>query len=301
MPPLFVGTHRRTDKLSLMKTIGVIGAGTMGSGIALASALSGYDVVLYDIAEATLARAVKSNSSQIDKAVEKGKLKADDAPAVRDRIRTTSAFEDLAPCDLIVEAAVENLKLKQELFSKLSNMLAEDAILSSNTSSLSITAIASACKNPGRVLGLHFFNPAHIMKLVEIIKGQQTSDDAVQRSTDYVKNLGKVAVLAKDTPGFIVNRVARNFYGESFRALHEGIASHDQIDRIMKANGFPMGPFQLMDLIGIDVNLAVTQSVYDQFFGEPRFRPHLVQQKMVEANLLGKKTGKGFYDYSESK
>lgn len=284
-----------------MKTIGVIGAGTMGSGIALASALSGYDVVLYDIAEATLARAVKSNSSQIDKAVEKGKLKADDAPAVRDRIRTTSAFEDLAPCDLIVEAAVENLKLKQELFSKLSNMLAEDAILSSNTSSLSITAIASACKNPGRVLGLHFFNPAHIMKLVEIIKGQQTSDDAVQRSTDYVKNLGKVAVLAKDTPGFIVNRVARNFYGESFRALHEGIASHDQIDRIMKANGFPMGPFQLMDLIGIDVNLAVTQSVYDQFFGEPRFRPHLVQQKMVEANLLGKKTGKGFYDYSESK
>ena len=273
----------------------------MGSGIALASALAGYDVVLYDIAEVTLQRAAKSNSTQIDKAVEKGKLKAEDAQSVRDRIKTSSTFEDLAPCDLIVEAAIENLKLKQELFSKLSNMLADDAILSSNTSSLSITAIASACKNPERVLGLHFFNPAHIMKLVEIIRGQQTSDDAVQRSTDYVKKLGKVAVLAKDTPGFIVNRVARNYYGESFRAMHEGIASHDQIDRIMKANGFPMGPFQLMDLIGIDVNLAVTQSVYDQFFGEPRFRPHLIQQKMVEANLLGKKTGKGFYDYSEAK
>lgn len=284
-----------------MKTIGVIGAGTMGSGIALASALAGYDVVLYDIAEVTLQRAAKSNSSQIDKAVEKGKLKAEDAQSVRERIKTSSTFEDLAPCDLIVEAAIENLKLKQELFSKLSNMLADDAILSSNTSSLSITAIASACKNPDRVLGLHFFNPAHIMKLVEIVRGQQTSDDVVSRSADYVKKLGKVAVLAKDTPGFIVNRVARNYYGESFRALHEGIASHDQIDRIMKANGFPMGPFQLMDLIGIDVNLAVTQSVYDQFFGEPRFRPHLIQQKMVEANLLGKKTGKGFYAYTEAK
>lgn len=284
-----------------MKTIGVIGAGTMGSGIALASALAGYDVVLYDIAEATLTRAAKGNSSQIDKAVEKGKLKAEDAQGVRDRIKTSSTFEDLALCNLVVEAAIEDLPIKQELFGKLSSMLANDAILSSNTSSLSITAIASACKHPERVIGLHFFNPAHIMKLVEIIRGQQTSDDVVLRAHDYVRKLGKVPVLAKDTPGFIVNRVARNYYGESFRALHEGIASHEQIDRIMKANGFPMGPFQLMDLIGIDVNLAVTRSVYDQFFGEPRFRPHLIQQKMVEANLLGKKTGKGFYDHSEGK
>lgn len=284
-----------------MKTIGVIGAGTMGSGIALASALSGYDVVLYDIADAVLERAAKGNRSNLAKSVEKGKLTQESADAAGSRIVTSSTFDDLAGCDLIVEAAIEKLDIKKDLFGKLSNMLAEDAILSSNTSSLSITAIASACKNPERVLGLHFFNPAYIMKLVEIIRGQQTSDDVVQRANDYVKKLSKVPVLAKDTPGFIVNRVARNFYGESFRVLHEGIASHEQIDRIMKANGFPMGPFQLMDLIGIDVNLAVTQSVYDQFFGEPRFRPHLVQQKMVEANLLGRKTGKGFYDHTESK
>jgi 3-hydroxybutyryl-CoA dehydrogenase len=271
----------------------------MGSGIALASALAGYDVVLYDIAEGPLQKAIKGIGVQIDKSVEKGKLPRENADAASSRITTSAELESLSTCDLIVEAAIENLAIKKDLFSKLSNMLAEDAILSSNTSSLSITAIASACKNPDRVLGLHFFNPAHIMKLVEIVRGQQTSDDVVSRSANYVKKLGKVAVLAKDTPGFIVNRVARNYYGESFRALHEGIASHDKIDRIMKANGFPMGPFQLMDLIGIDVNLAVTQSVYDQFFGEPRFRPHLIQQKMVEANLLGKKTGKGFYDYSE--
>lgn len=284
-----------------MKTIGVIGAGTMGSGIALSSALAGYDVVLYDIADPVLERAKKGNKAQLDKSVEKGKLTADDAEKALACIRTSSNFDDLGSCDLIVEAAVEKLSIKQELFSKLSNMLADNAILSSNTSSLSITAIAGACKNPERVLGLHFFNPAHIMKLVEIVRGEQTSDEIVNRAEAYVKKLGKVPVLAKDTPGFIVNRVARNYYGESFRALHEGIASHEQIDRIMKANGFPMGPFQLMDLIGIDVNLAVTQSVYDQFFGEPRFRPHLIQQKMVEANRLGKKTGKGFYDYSEGK
>ena len=284
-----------------MKKIGVIGAGTMGSGIALASALAGYDVVLYDIAEPVLQRAAKGNQANLAKSVEKGKLTQEAAELASSRITTSSQFDHLASCDLIVEAAIEKLDIKKDLFGKLSNMLAENAILSSNTSSLSITAIASSCKNPERVLGLHFFNPAHIMKLVEIIRGQQTSDEIVQRATDYVKKLGKVPVLAKDTPGFIVNRVARNYYGESFRALHEGIATHDQIDRIMRANGFPMGPFQLMDLIGIDVNLAVTQSVYDQFFGEPRFRPHLIQQKMVEANLLGKKTGKGFYDYTETK
>jgi 3-hydroxybutyryl-CoA dehydrogenase len=284
-----------------MKIIGVIGAGTMGSGIALASALSNFDVVLFDINDPALERAVKGIGVQMQKSVEKGKLTAEAAKSAQERIKTTTKLDDLKECDLIVEAAVERLDIKQDLFRRLSEMLAPDAILSSNTSSLSITAIASACVNPERVLGLHFFNPAHIMKLVEIIRGEQTSDTVVSRANAYVKALGKVPVLAKDTPGFIVNRVARNYYGESFRALHEGVATHEQIDRIMKANGFPMGPFQLMDLIGIDVNLAVTQSVYDQFFGEPRFRPHLIQQKMVEANLLGKKTGKGFYDYSEGK
>ena len=284
-----------------MTTIGIIGAGTMGTGIALASALAGYDVVLYDISDGFLQRAYKNIGAMMDKSTERGKLTTKAANEAAVCIRTTSHFDHLKTCDLIIEAAVEKLETKQELFGKLSEMCADECILASNTSSLSITAIASATKRPSRVLGLHFFNPAHIMKLVEIVRGQETKDDVMYRAEGYIKQLGKTPVLAKDTPGFIVNRVARNFYGESFRILSDGIATHEQIDRIWKANGMSMGPFQLMDLIGIDVNLAVTESVYDQFFHEPRFRPHLIQQKMVEANLLGKKTGQGFYDYSDSK
>ena len=280
-----------------MTTIGIIGAGTMGTGIALSSALAGYDVVLYDISDGFLQRAYKSIGTMMDKSIERGKLAHADANAAAVRIRTTTHFDHLKTCDLVIEAAIEKLGTKQELFSKLSDLCLEECIFASNTSSLSITAIASATKRPQRVLGLHFFNPAHIMKLVEIIRGHETTDDVMYRAEGYIKQLGKVPVLAKDTPGFIVNRVARNFYGEAFRLLGDGIASHEQIDRIMKANGFAMGPFELMDLIGIDVNLAVTESVYHQFFDEPRFRPHLVQQKMVEANRLGKKTGRGFYDY----
>lgn len=284
-----------------MKSIGVIGAGTMGSGIALASAIAGYDVVLNDIADEFLQRAFRNIGTLMDKMTEKGKLSVEDANAAALRIRTTSHFEHLKTCDLVIEAAVENLKIKQELFSRLSDLVGEDTLLASNTSSLAITAIASACRKPERVLGLHFFNPAHIMKLVEIIRGQETSDEVMYRAEGYVKQLGKIPVLAKDTPGFIVNRVARNFYGEAFRLVGDGIASYEQVDNIMRLAGFPMGPFQLMDLIGIDVNLSVTQSVYDQYFGEPRFRPHIIQQKMFEANRLGRKTGKGFYDYPQEK
>jgi 3-hydroxybutyryl-CoA dehydrogenase len=284
-----------------MKSIGVIGAGTMGTGIALSSALAGYDVVLYDISEGFLQRAYKNIGVMMDKSIERGKLKLEDANAAAVRIRTTVHFDHLRTCDLVIEAAVEKLETKQELFSKLGEMCSEDCILASNTSSLPITAIASATRKPQRVLGLHFFNPAHIMKLVEIIRGHETSDEVMYRAEGYIKQLGKSPVLARDTPGFIVNRVARNFYGEAFRILGESIADHEQIDRIWKANGMAMGPFQLMDLIGIDVNLAVTESVYSQYFDEPRFRPHLMQKKMVEANLLGKKTGRGFYDYTETK
>ncbi len=284
-----------------MTSIGIIGAGTMGTGIALSFALAGYDVVLYDVSDTFLQRAYKNVGLMMDKSIERGKLQMEDANKAALRIRTTTHFDHLKTCDLVIEAAIEKLETKQELFAKLSDMCSEDCILASNTSSLSITAIASATKRPSRVLGLHFFNPAHIMKLVEIVRGQETSDDVMYRAEGYIKQIGKTPVLAKDTPGFIVNRVARNFYGESFRILSDGIAGHEQIDRIMKSNGFSMGPFELMDLIGIDVNLAVTQSVYDQFFQEARFRPHLVQQKMVEANLLGKKTGRGFYDYAVTK
>jgi len=284
-----------------MNTIGVIGAGTMGSGIALAAALAGYDVVLHDIADEFLQRAYRNIGKTMDKSVERGKLTVEAANKAAVKIRTSSHFDHLKTCDLIIEAAIEKLQTKQELFSKLSALVGNECILATNTSSLSITAIASATRNPKNVLGLHFFNPAHIMKLVEIIRGQETAEEVLYRAEGFIRQLGKIPVLAKDTPGFIVNRVARNFYGESFRILNDGIASFQQIDKIWKANGMAMGPFELMDLIGIDVNLAVTESVYNQYFGEPRFRPHLVQQKMVEANLLGKKTGRGFYDYSESK
>ncbi len=280
-----------------MTTIGIIGAGTMGTGIALSSALAGYDVVLYDISDGYLQRAYKSIGTMMDKSIERGKLTSADANAAALRIRTTVHFDHLRTADLVIEAAIEKLETKQELFAKLDEMCGEECIFASNTSSLAITAIASATKHPSRVLGLHFFNPAHIMKLVEIIRGQETTDEVMYRAEGYIKQIGKVPVLAKDTPGFIVNRVARNYYGEAFRLLGDSIASHEQIDRIMKSNGFAMGQFELMDLIGIDVNLAVTESVYRQYFDEPRFRPHLVQQKMVEANRLGKKTGRGFYEY----
>ncbi|SRR5579884_1621475 len=282
-----------------MTTIGIIGAGTMGTGIALSSALAGYDVVLYDISDGFLQRAYKNVGLMMDKSIERGKLSHADANQAAIRIRTTTHFDHLKTADLVIEAAIEKLETKQELFVRLSDLCLEECIFASNTSSLSITAIASATRRPERVLGLHFFNPAHIMKLVEIIRGQETTDDVMYRAEGYIKQLGKVPVLTKDTPGFIVNRVARNFYGEAFRLLGDGIASNEQIDRILKSNGFAMGPFELMDLIGIDVNLAVTESVYHQFFDEPRFRPHLIQQKMVEANRLGKKTGRGFYNYSE--
>ena len=281
-----------------MKSIGVIGAGTMGSGIALSAALAGYDVVLNDINDVFLQRGYKHIGEMMQKMSDRGKLSVADSNTAALRIRTSSHFEHLKTCDLVIEAAIENLKIKQEIFAKLSDLCSEDTILASNTSSLPITAIASAAKRSHRVVGLHFFNPAHVMKLVEIVRGSETKDDVMYRAESFVKQLGKIPVLAKDTPGFIVNRVARNFYGEVFRITGDGIADIAQIDRVMKANGFVMGPFELMDLIGIDVNLAVTESVYHQYFDEPRFRPHIIQQKMVEANRLGKKTGRGFYNYS---
>jgi 3-hydroxybutyryl-CoA dehydrogenase len=267
----------------------------MGAGIAYAAAVAGYDVKLYDISADAVERGRAENAKVLQSGIERGKVTEADAIGITSRICYTERLEDFADCTLVVEAIVERLDIKQELFSKLESIVAADAILASNTSSLAITAIAAGVKTPERVVGMHFFNPAHIMKLVEVIQGYRTSEETMARTIEIARALGKTPVRAKDTPGFIVNRVARNFYGEAFRIVGEGAASYEQVDRVMRGIGFKMGPFELMDLIGIDVNLMVTQSVYEQFFNEPRFRPHLIQQKMVESGLLGKKSGGGFY------
>ncbi|KXK54857.1 MAG: 3-hydroxybutyryl-CoA dehydrogenase [Chlorobi bacterium] len=279
----------------LSGTFGVCGGGTMGSGIAYAAAMAGYSVHLYDITDEAVARGISTIKKFLAGGVERGKITEEIASTTMQRVQGTTSLESFADCGVVVEAIVENMEVKKNLFTQLAAVVHQGCILASNTSSLPITELANGIPNPERVVGMHFFNPAHIMKLVEVIEGFRTSQEVVETTVALSRELGKTPVRAKDTPGFIVNRVARNFYGESFRIAGEGASTHDQIDRCMKAIGFKMGPFELMDLIGIDVNFAVTQSVYDLYFNEARFRPHLIQRKMVESGLLGKKSGKGFY------
>lgn len=281
-----------------MKTIGVVGAGTMGAGIAHVAAAAGFTVLLSDLSEDAVRTGLERIASDLRKSVEKGKLTAEESARVLARIQSRTALTDLSPADIIIEAAVENLGAKQQIFSKLEAVCFPQTIFASNTSSLSITAIASSLQNPARLVGMHFFNPAHLMKLVEVIKGHQTSEETVEATKKLAEQMGKTAVVATDTPGFIVNRIARPFYGEALRLLGEGVTTVEEIDRIVKlSGGFRMGPFELMDLIGIDINFAVTQSMYEQTFGEARYRPHPIQQKMVHARLLGRKTKRGFYRY----
>jgi 3-hydroxybutyryl-CoA dehydrogenase len=279
-------------------TIGILGAGTMGSGIAQNAALSGFNVLLYDALADALPRALDQIKAHLVRSVEKGRLTQQQADATLGNIHIHSTLAQLQRADFVIEAAIEDLTVKKELFHKLEEIVPAHAVFASNTSSLSITSIASATKRPALVVGMHFFNPPTIMKLVEVVRGKQTSDETIRITTDLATQLGKVAVQCKDTPGFIVNRVARPFYGEALRLLGEGVASVETIDEIVRrSGGFKMGPFELMDLIGIDVNYAVTKSVYEQFFHEPRFRPHPIQRQMVEAGTLGRKTKRGFYPY----
>lgn len=280
---------------TLKGDFGVCGAGTMGSGIAYAAAMAGYTVRLFDITEEAVGRGIKTIQKFLASGIERGKITQEIADVVVMRVQPTTSLEQCSDCAVVVEAIVERMEVKKNLFAQLAEIVRPDCILASNTSSLPITELANGIPQPERVVGMHFFNPAHIMKLVEVIEGFRTSQDVMDKTVELSSELGKTPVRAKDTPGFIVNRVARNFYGESFRIVGEGAATPNQIDRCMKAIGFKMGPFELMDLIGIDVNFAVTQSVYDLYFNESRFRPHLIQRKMVESGLLGKKSGKGFY------
>lgn len=280
--------------------IGVVGCGAMGSGIAQVAATAGHKTIVYDSNAAALERAKTGLSSGLTKLVEKQKLSAEKADSIMKLISFTGALSDLKPCKLVIEAIIENIEVKQSVFRELENTVQEHCVLASNTSSLSITSIASACRQPERVLGIHFFNPATLMPLVEIIPGIATDLVIANHCQALINSFGKVTVMTKDTPGFIVNRVARPFYSEALRICDEQIADMATIDWAMRElGGFRMGPFELMDLIGHDVNYVVTETVWKQFYYDPRFKPSLTQKRLLEAGFLGKKSGRGFYDYRE--
>lgn len=280
--------------------VGVIGAGTMGAGIAQVALLAGHAVVLYDVAPAQLERARAQLAAELARAVAKGRLAPDAAQRAEAGLAATSDLADCAACRLVVEAAPERLELKQALFADLEAAVAADAILATNTSTLAVAAIGARLARPERLVGLHFFNPAPVMPLVEVIRCPATADGIVAAAVAAMRAWGKTPVEVGDTPGFIVNRVARPFYGEALRLLGEGAADVATIDRLARDGGFPMGPFELMDLIGIDVNFAAAQSVYDGFFQDPRFRPHPIQRQMVDSGRLGRKTGRGYYDHARA-
>lgn len=281
-----------------IQTIGIAGAGTMGQGIAQVCATAGFTVVLYDVAETQLTNAKNLIQKSLQVAVEKGKLKADESSQVLSRIQFQPDINQLK-ADLIIEAALEKLEIKKELFTRLEAINSESSILTTNTSSIPVTQIASALKHPQRFAGLHFFNPAPIMKLVEIISGVNTDAETVDALKAFCEKLGKTAVLAKDSPGFIVNRVARHYYVEALKLLEENVTDIQTIDALMKASGFKMGPFELMDLIGVDTNFSVTTSIYHAFHQDGKFRPSLIQQQKVDAGHHGRKSGKGFYEYTK--
>lgn len=282
--------------LDSIKTIAVVGAGTMGQGIAQVCAMAGYRVFLYDIQSELILSALSAIRKNLDLLVEKGRLSQVQRDSASSLLSPVSDFR-LLQVELVIEAVIEKLDVKQKMFLELEKINGKDTIFTSNTSSIPITQIAAVLKHPQRFAGLHFFNPAPVMKLVEVIRGATTNDATVQVLIELTKKLSKQPVIAHDSPGFIVNRVARHFYVESLKIAEENVTDFKTIDTLLKSIGFKMGPFELMDLIGVDTNFAVTSSMYHAFHQDPKFRPNRIQQQKVDAGHLGRKTGKGFYEY----
>ncbi len=279
-----------------IKKIAVVGSGTMGVGIAQVFAQYNYPVILFDVNANALEKAKNILNKNLDFLVEKSKISAEEKTNIYNRVTFETQAEQVI-ADFIIEAIIENETAKKELFKSLANYNTPDCIFATNTSTIPITKIANGIPNPERVLGVHYFNPAHIMKLVEIIAGVQTDKNIAQICYDLMKHIGKTPIMASDAPGFIVNRVARHYYVESLKIAEENISNIETIDILMENAGFKMGPFKLMDLIGVDVNFSVTNSIYNLFYQDAKFRPSRIQQQLVDAGNHGRKTGKGFYEY----
>ena len=288
------------NMINQINKVGIIGSGTMGIGIAQVAATSGCTVNLFDTSNQAIDKAKRSLENILDRLIEKERINTEEKNRIQANINYVNSIKDLKDSDLTIEAIVENLDIKKKVFSDLESYVSKDCIIASNTSSLSIASLASSLKHSDRCIGIHFFNPAPLMKLVEVIPAIQTSETVLKRSIETLEDWGKVVAVAKDTPGFIVNRVARPYYGESLRIYEEGIADFATIDGAMKTiGGFRMGPFELMDFIGNDVNYTVTETVFKAFYYDSRYKPSFTQKRMSEAGYLGRKTGKGYYNYDE--
>ena len=282
-------------------TISVIGAGTMGSGIAQVAASNNCEVTIVDLSQQVLENSQSKLKSILNRLVEKRKIDEEQSNSILARIHWTTKMKEISYSFLVIEAIVENMEIKQELFSKMESLVSDDCILATNTSSLSVSKIASVCKLKSRIMGIHFFNPVPLMKLVEVIPTEETDKKLLLEVKSSLEGWGKSVVTAKDTPGFIVNRVARPFYSEALKIYEEGLADFATIDWAMKEfGGFLMGPFELMDYIGNDINYSATKSVYNGTNHDPRYKPSPTQKKMMDEGLLGRKSGKGYFDYSES-
>ena len=279
--------------------VSVVGAGTMGAGIAQIAATNGHEVCLYDSFDGAIETAESKLKKILNRLVEKERITQQENESILERINFTKELKNVTGSGLVIEAIIEDLDIKQKVFSEIEKLVDEDCIIASNTSSLSIASIASALKKSDRVVGIHFFNPAPLMPLVEIIPAVQTSESTLTKAKSIIDSWGKVTVIAKDTPGFIVNRVARPFYGEALRVYEEGVADFATIDWAMRElGGFRMGPFQLMDYIGNDINYTVTETVFTAFYYDQRYKPSFTQKRMMEAGYLGRKSGRGYYNYS---